>query len=562
MTGLLAVGLVAGFVAGISPCIVPVLPVVLVAGATGPGSRGRRWRPVAVVAGLVVSFSALTLGASALLSALHLPQDLLRDLGLVILGLFGVGLLVPVVGATLERPFARLRVPDLSGRRAGFVLGLGLGAVFVPCAGPVLAAITVIGASHHVSATAALLTLAFAVGAAVPLLVVALAGEQLARRTGALRRRSAGLRRAGGVVLVLMTLAIGLNLTDGLQRAVPGYTTALQHSVEGMAFATKQLQALTGRRGGSLGACGSSSSPSLEDCGRAPALRGITAWLNTAGDRPLSLAGLKGKVVLVDFWTYSCINCQRALPHLEAWYRRYGADGLVVIGVHTPEFAFEHVVSNVTSAARQLGVAYPVAVDDGYDTWNAYRNEYWPAEYLIDATGEVRHVHFAEGEYGRTESLIRQLLVAAQPSVALPPPTDLPDRTPSRPTNPETYLGYERLQYLLGATPVPNQAALYEFPSELPPGGYGLSGTWTIGSESAVAGDGARLELGFQADDIYLVLGGTGTVTVDVDGRRTQSVEVNGIPRLYTLLHSTSLETGTMTLGVSPGVAAYDFTFG
>ena len=560
--GLLAVGLVAGLIAGISPCIVPVLPVVLVAGTTGPGARARRWRSLSVVAGVVVSFSALTLGGSALLGALHLPQDLLRDLGLVVLGLFGVGLLVPAVGTVLERPFAHVRVPDLSGRPAGFVLGLGLGAVFVPCAGPVLAAITVIGATHQVSVTAALLPVAFAVGAAVPLLVVALAGEELAHRAGALRRRSAGLRRAGGVVLVAMTLAIGFNLTDGLQRAVPGYTTALQRGVEGTTFATRQLRALTGRQNGSLGACGASSSTVLQACGRAPALRGITAWLNTAGGRPLSLEGLRGKVVLVDFWTYSCINCQRTLPHLEAWYQRYQADGLVIIGVHTPEFAFEHVVSNVTSAARQLGVGYPVAVDDGYATWNAYQNQYWPAEYLIDAAGEVRHVHFAEGEYGQTESLIRRLLVAARPTVVLPEPTDLPDRTPTRATNPETYLGYERLQFLVGATPVPDQAAPYQFPTELPPGGYGLSGTWTIGPESALAGAGARLELGFQADDIYLVLGGTGTVTVDVDGRRTRTVEVTGIPRLYTLLSTPSLETGTMTLGLTPGVAAYDFTFG
>ncbi|MDE3087014.1 MAG: cytochrome c biogenesis protein DipZ [Acidobacteriota bacterium] len=562
MIGLLAVGLVAGLVAGISPCILPVLPVVLVAGTTGRGERARRRRPVAVVAGVVVSFSALILGGSALLSALHLPQDLLRDLGLAVLGLFGIGLLVPALGSVLERPFARLRVPDLLGRRAGFVLGLGLGAVFVPCAGPVLAAVTVVGATHDVSVTAVLLTLAFAVGAGVPLLAVALAGEALVHRARALQRRATALRRVGGAVLVTMTFLIGLDVTEGLQRAVPGYTTALQHGVEGTAFATRQLQALTGRRAGTLSACGTDPSAGLEDCGPAPALRGITAWLHTPGGRPLRLAALEGRVVLLDFWTYSCINCQRALPHLEAWAHRYGGDGLVVVGIHTPEFAFEHVVANVASASRELGVDYPVAVDDAYDTWNAYGNEYWPAEYLVDAKGEVRHVHFAEGEYAGTETLIRRLLVEARPGLVLPGTTGLPDRTPKRPTNPETYLGYARLQYLVGATPVPDTSASYRFPSSLPPGGYGLSGAWTIGAESAVAGDGARLELGFQADDVYLVLGGTGTVTVDVDGQRTRTVAVGGIPRLYTLLDSASLQSGTMTLGFTSGVVAYDFTFG
>ena len=549
-------------IAGLSPCILPVLPVVLVAGATGLGGRARRRKSVAVVAGLVLSFSALTLGGSALLGALGLPQDLLRDLGLVVLGVFGLGLLVPGLGRLLERPFAGFRGPDLAGRPAGFVLGLGLGAVFVPCAGPVLAAITVVGATHKVGVTAVLLTLAFAAGVAIPLLLVALAGDALVDRARALRSRAEALRRTGGVVLVVMTLAIGLNLTDGLQRAVPGYTTALQRQVEGTAFASSRLRALTGHAGGSLQACAASTSPGLQECGRAPAFSGITAWLNTQGDRALSTAELRGKVVLVDFWTYSCINCQRTLPPLESWYQRYHAEGLEIVGVHTPEFAFEHVVSNVAAAARQLGVDWPIAVDDGYATWNAYGNQYWPAEYLVDAAGNVRHVHFAEGEYPQTEALIRRLLAAADPHVRLPKATDLPDLTPDQPTNPETYLGYDRLQYLVGSTVVPDRSATYGFPPTLPLGAYALSGTWTVGAERASAGDGARLELSYQADDVFLVLGGTGTVDVALDSRHTQTIPVSGVPRLYTLLSARSLQTGQMTLTFSGNVDAYDFTFG
>ena len=562
MVGLLGIGLVAGLIAGVSPCILPVLPVVLVAGATGTDVSGRRWRSLAVVAGLVASFSVLTLAGSALLSALGLPQDLLRDLGLAVLGLVGAGLLVPALGHLLERPFSRLHGPDLTGRPAGFVLGLGLGAVFVPCAGPVLAAISEVSSSHHVGMTAVLLTFAFAAGAAVPLLVVALAGDALVDRTRGLQRRSEAIRTAGGVVLLVMTVVIALNLTDGLQRAVPGYTSALQRHVEGTSFATSQLQALTGHGGGSLTACGRSSSTKLQECGRAPAFSGVGAWLNTPGSRPLSWASLRGKVVLVDFWTYSCINCQRTLPHLEAWYSRYQSDGFVIVGVHTPEFAFEHVVANVVGAAHELGVDYPIAVDDDYRTWDAYHNEYWPAEYLVDGSGNVRHVHFAEGEYAGTESLIRQLLVAANPGTALPPPTGLADLTPTQPTNPETYLGYDRLQYLAGATVVPDRPAPYQFPASLPLGAYALSGTWTIGSQRATAGAGARLELSFQADDIYLVLGGTGSVSVEVGGRQTEVVTVTGIPRLYTVLSARTLQAGTMTLVLSPGVDAYDFTFG
>jgi cytochrome c biogenesis protein CcdA/thiol-disulfide isomerase/thioredoxin len=559
--GLILIGIVAGLIAGISPCILPVLPVVLVAGATGDGGISPRRRAVSVVAGVVVSFSAIVLGGSALLSLLGLPQDLLRDAGLVVLGVLGAGLMVPRLGQALERPFARLRVPQPSARAPGFVLGVGLGAVFVPCAGPVLAAISVIGATRRVGLTGVLLTLAFAVGAVIPLFFVALAGDGLVSRVRTLRERAPTVRVVAGAVLVATTLVIGLNLTDGLQRSVPGYTSTLQREVEGTRFAKQQLAAITGNGGGSLSSC-RDGDPTLERCGAAPSFKGISSWLNTPDHRSLTLQSLRGKVVLVDFWTYSCINCQRTLPHIEAWYRRYAGDGFVVVGVHTPEFAFEHVVSNVEDAARQLGVRYPIAVDNGYSTWDAYHNQYWPAEYLVDATGQVRHVHFAEGSYGQTESLIRQLLVAAHPTVHLPPPSDVPDRTPQEPTNPETYLGYDRLQYLVGSQPVPDTASRYEFPSSLPLGGYALSGTWTIGAEGSTAGPGARLELSFEAKDVYLVLGGSGTVTVTVDGGRPTTLRLSSVPGLYTLFSSASLDSGMLSIAFSPGVQAYDFTFG
>ena len=274
------------------------------------------------------------------------------------------------------------------------------------------------------------------------------------------------------------------------------------------------------------------------------------------------MRSLRGKVVLVDFWTYSCINCQRSLPHVEAWYSRYHADGLDVIGVHTPEFAFEHVVSNIISAAHQLGVRYPIAVDNNYGTWDAYNNMYWPAEYLIDATGQVRHVEFGEGDYGATESLIRQLLVAADPKVHLPARTGVPDRTPVNQLTPESYLGYNyQLPNLANASITPDRPATYAFPASIPLDDFALAGTWTSGAEDLTAGPGAKIELSFMADDVYLVLGGSGTLDVSVNGRHTKTITVGGTPRLYTLVHG-SYETATVTLEASPGVQAYDFTFG
>ncbi|HMK62599.1 MAG TPA: thioredoxin family protein, partial [Acidimicrobiales bacterium] len=389
------------------------------------------------------------------------------------------------------------------------------------------------------------------------------AGEQLTSRVRSLRRSAPVLRTVGGAVMVAMSVVIAFNLTNGLQRAVPGYTNALQSEVEGGGFVTHQLQVLKGQRHVKLmlSTC-KADDPVLENCGSAPAFRGITAWLNTPGDRPLTLSSLRGKVVLVDFWTYSCINCQRTLPHVEAWYRLYSSEGFVVVGVHTPEFAFEHVVSNVASSAAQLGVDYPIAVDDNYGTWDAYDNQYWPAEYLIDAEGQIRHVDFGEGGYGETESLIRTLLLDSHPGLVLPAASDVPNKTPTEATNPETYLGYDRSEYLVGSQITPDRAVAYSFPSSLPPGGYGLSGVWTVGSQAATAGQDASLELAIQAKDVYLVLGGSGRVTVSLDGGPPKTISVAGVPGLYTMFDSSSLTDGTLLLTFTPGVQAYDFTFG
>jgi cytochrome c biogenesis protein CcdA/thiol-disulfide isomerase/thioredoxin len=568
MIGLVLVSVVAGFLAGISPCILPVLPVVLVAGATGPPGSGQVAdaaparigvaRPVAVVAGLALSFSVLILAGSEIISLLHLPQDSLRDAGIALLILVGLGYLIPPLGTLLERPFSRLRArrPDRQG--AGFVLGLALGLLYVPCAGPVLAAITVVGATHRVGLTAVFVTAAFAVGTAIPLLAVALAGGQLSGRVSALRRHAARVRLAGGAVLIVMAVAIAFNTFQGLERDVPSYSTALQ----GSAKIRSELNSLTKVHATALTKCNPNATE-LVDCGAAPEFKGITAWLNTPGGKPLTISELRGKVVLVDFWTYSCINCQRTLPHVEAWYRDYAKDGFVVVGVHTPEFAFEHVVSNVRTEAAALGVHYPVAIDDNYDTWNAYDNEYWPADYLIDAQGIVRHVHFGEGDYPTTERLIRELLIDAHPGLRLPPPTNVPNLTPTGEMNAETYVGFDRLQYLVPSDSVAeNTPAIYRFPRTLPLGGLGLSGTWTEHAQEATAGHGAEMELGFLAKDVYLVLGGNGTIDESINGRHVGTIKVGGVPGLYTLYRASATSTGTLLLRVSPGVQAYDFTFG
>jgi cytochrome c biogenesis protein CcdA/thiol-disulfide isomerase/thioredoxin len=619
MLVLIGIGFLAGLITSLSPCVLPVLPIILAAGTSGTSTppaeapaagvavpvavragsasgrptytlpaavaaprrpRVKSWRPYGVVAGLVLSFSLSTLFGSVVLSSLGLPLDFLRDAGIVVLVVVGLGLLIRPVGDLLERPFVRLTGRPVNPNSSGLVVGLGAGLLFVPCAGPVLATIAVVGATHRVGFSAFVLTFAFGIGIGVPLLLLAMAGDALSRRASALRRHAPELRMVGGAAMIVIAALIGFNLTDGLQRHVPGYTTALQNSVEGNKTASKQLLALTATHRQQASATASSSSTSgsssgldassgcseggstPQSCGAAPDFTGINAWLNTPGDKPLTLAGLRGKVVLVDFWTYSCINCQRTLPHVEAWYRTYENAGLVVVGVHTPEFAFEHVESNVAAQSRALGVKYPIAIDNDYATWQAYSNQYWPAEYLIDASGIIRHVSFGEGDYAGTESVIRKLLTNANPAAVLPAATDVADTTPTEQQTPETYLGYNYQLDVSGGMPAPDQNKVYKFPSKLQSDTFALSGTWDSGSEALTAGPNAKLELSFQANVVYLVLGGTGTVGVAVDGVTTSTIQVSGVPKLYTMTKDPTDTRHTLTLSASPGIQAYDFTFG
>jgi thiol-disulfide isomerase/thioredoxin len=277
------------------------------------------------------------------------------------------------------------------------------------------------------------------------------------------------------------------------------------------------------------------------------------AWINSP---PLTLASLRGKVVLVDFWTYSCINCLRTLPHIKAWYAAYHGKGLVVIGVHTPEFAFEHVTSNVRAAVKRLDIDYPVVQDNQYKTWDNYANQYWPAEYLIDKQGNVRHTHFGEGEYPQTEALIRRLLDDKGPRAR-----QIADATPTGLMTPESYLGYARLSNYTGTRPVPNVLATYHFAKQIPDSTLSYDGRWRVGAEKIVAGPNARLRLRFQASNVYIVLGGNGTVESLIDGRHAGTIKVDA-QRLYTVRASRTPTTALLELRFSPGVQAYSFTFG
>ncbi|MGB2875368.1 MAG: cytochrome c biogenesis protein CcdA [Gaiellaceae bacterium] len=530
----------AGIVTAISPCAYPVLPIVFAGGASG----GRR-RPYAIIAGLVTTFVVSLVALTWLLDHLGLPKDLLRKVSIGLLFLVAATLIVPQVGRLLERPLARLSRRPAGDLGGGFLLGASLGLVFTPCGGPILSAVAGETASTS-GAQRAGLAIAYAAGAALPLLLIAIGARRSLERLRAFRTHVGGLRIALGGVIAVAALLIALGVDTSLQRRIGDYTQGLQGAERACSVRTKLHQRCVV----------SQSGPTLPDYGRAPDFTGISAWLDS---RPLRISALRGKVVLVDFWTYSCINCLRTLPHLKAWYGAYRRAGLVIVGVHTPEFAFEHVVSNVWRAARELGVRYPVAVDNRAATWNAYRNAAWPTEYLIDRRGHIREIKEGEGDYTGTEQTIRTLLgkraTAQLASVA--------DTTPRHFTmTPESYLGWERLQRYAGSQLYPNREALYHFPPSMPPDSLAYDGHWRVERQRIVSGLGARLRLRFYAQDVYLVLGGSGRLQVLVDGKPIQTVRVRGLSRLYTLLRYPAERDGLLELLFTPGISAYAFTFG
>ena len=578
MLTLIGIGLLGGLITGISPCILPVLPVILLSGAqsartadpesssavaTVQPPRTGVLRPYLVIAGLVVSFSTVTLVGSTLLSLLHLPPGAIRWAGLVVLTAIGLGLIFPRFEALLERPFARLPQKQFNFGASGFGLGLALGVLYVPCAGPVLGAIVLAGATGEIGWSTVALTLAFATGAATPLLAFALAGRRIAERVQAFRRRQREIRLVSGVVAILLAVALALDLPAAVQRAIPDYTAALQStlgSAGDVGGALKLSNQITDANA-ALSNC-TDGAAELQNCGAAPNITGITAWLNTPGGASVDLRSLRGKVVLVDFWAYSCINCQRSIPHVVDWYNAYHGQGFEVIGVQTPEYAFERDKDNVASAVADLKIGYPVALDNDYATWTNYRNQYWPAHYLIDATGTVRHIKFGEGDYDVTEKLIRQLLSDADKDVRLPGSVHVPDTTPTSALTPETYLGVGSATNYGGAGEYRQGAARFDYPAGLAEDTFALHGPWTLGGQSiTAAGDDAAIALSFHARDVYLVVGGTGTLTVSRDGRTTR-IPVGGPPNMRQVVSGSAVGPGRVEIALSRGLQAYSFTYG
>lgn len=574
---LLLFAFIAGIVTILSPCILPVLPIVLSSSAT----VGKR-RPLGIVTGFVLSFTFFTLMLTAIVKATGLSADALRLVAVVVIGLFGISLLLPQTQVLLEKITSSLsgltpNASQNSGFWGGLLIGLSLGLIWTPCVGPILAAVITLAVTQTVNFQSFFITLAYSIGSAIPMFAIIYGSQRLLKNVSIFAKHAAQIQRGFGVVMILTAVAIFFNLDRQFQTIVlevfPQYGTGLT-AIENNPLVAGQLQQL---RGGS-----SSATPAIDNSSlsapttKAPDFTGGGNWLNSS---PLSVSkDLKGKVVLVDFWTYSCINCLRTLPYLKQWYASYKDQGFVIIGVHSPEFEFEHVTANVLKATQDLGITYPVVQDNNFSIWNAYSNQAWPAHYLIDKNGYIRDVHLGEGNYMKTENAIRALL--NEPAVQKTEPTLSRRRQTS-----ETYLGYERFgfadsgSYSAQNTISKDQAQVYAANNQVEDDAVALAGKWTVEKNTLVSNSpGATLKLNFIAQQVYLVLANpqqvTGQVQVFLDGKplppqyQTADTDANGFmkvsePRKYDILDlKQDYGRHEIELVFPTGIEAYAFTFG
>ncbi|HKD48534.1 MAG TPA: cytochrome c biogenesis protein DipZ [Rhizomicrobium sp.] len=561
-----------GILTIVSPCILPVLPFVF-----ARGGRPFLTGTLPLLLGMCVMFAAVAsltaVGGGWAVSA----NQYGRIAALFLLALFALTLLSPRLADHLTRPLVALgnrlsaETDARGGAGASFLLGIATGLLWAPCAGPILGLVLTGAAIGGATVHTTLLLFAYALGAATSLALALLVGGRLFQTMKKSLGSGEWVRRALGAAVLTGVLAIAFGLDTGfLARLSLANTTRFEEGLISMLRPTPARQ-VTQVAGSSLPVEASM-----------PELNGALTWVNSP---PLTRASLHGKVVVVDFWTYSCINCLRSLPYIAAWAQKYKDHGLVVIGVHSPEFAFEKDVTNVKNAVKSLGITYPVAVDSNLAIWQAFKNEYWPAHYFVDADGRIRAHHFGEGEYDKSERVIQTLLREAGyknvPGGIVNPDTKgtFAGADETDMDSPETYLGYGRGENFASGPAYMDRTATYQTPYPLQPNQWGLTGQWTIGEQKDVlAQAGGKISFRFHARDLHLVLGASGGksvrfkvtldghkpgddhgVDIDADGNGTVTSQ-----RLYQLIRQQKgVADHTFTIQfIDPGAEAYSFTFG
>ena len=540
---LIAFAFLAGVVTILSPCILPILPIIL--SSTIGGKNTGKSRPLGVVTGFILSFTLFTLFLSTIVQISGISADALRFVSVAVIALFGLSLLLPQFQELVERLFSKLAgfVPNSQGRTGfggGLLIGFSIGLLWTPCVGPILASVISLAITGTVTFDAFLITLAYSFGTAIPMFLIILGGQNALRKIPWLLANTGKIQKAFGMLMIITAIGIYFNVDRRFQTYIlttfPQYGAGLT-KFEDNEMIRNQLQKKSGKE----------IKKENTDKIQAPELIPKGAWFNS---EPLTLAQLKGKVIIIDFWTYSCINCQRTMPYLRAWHEKYADKGLVIIGVHSPEFEFEKSEKNLAQAIKDFKLPYPIVQDNDFATWRAYDNSYWPAKYIIDKEGYIRYTHFGEGAYDETEKVIQELLKEAGAkdvtSIINNPTYQIQTKTP------EIYLGSSRNPYKTGFT---------------------LIGNWKVMEEYASPQKGAQLLLNFESKEVFLVMRTKGTpakVKVYVDDKLqyfgednlngTVVVEKNTLYKMITL--PTSGKHNLRLEFEDNNAELYAFTFG
>jgi cytochrome c biogenesis protein CcdA/thiol-disulfide isomerase/thioredoxin len=562
---------VAGLLTALAPCVLPLLPIIL--GGSLAGDKKDKWRPYIITASLVISlilFTILLKASTALIGIDPRVWAIGSGVLVIILGFF---MLFPDLWAqVIGKLGIEHRSQGLLGKAykqengviSAILIGAALGPIFSSCS-PTYA--WVIATVLPSSALLGMFYLTFYVlGVATALLAIALLGRRLLARIKWASDPKGWFQR----IIAILFIIVGIFVATGLDKKVQTYL------VEKDFLSIKLLEEKLVPENNNSPKSNSNSSVNKQKFNvtayDAPELKNIAAWINSD---PQTIESLKGKVVLVDFWTYSCINCQRTQPYLNAWYDKYNNDGLVIIGVHAPEFGFEKVTKNVQDAVKDANIKYPVALDNDFATWQAYENRFWPAKYLIDKDGQVRYTHFGEGDYTETEETIQALLKESGQTVTNKIEVDRSINSSARGQTPETYLGYERAERFANTDQfVANQPASYTLANTLKANEWSLGGQWQINDESSQSlSNESKLSFNFSGKEVYLVMSGPpgALVGVSVDGQSSpggadvnskNQVSINGA-RLYKIVNLDKYMTGKkLTLTFPTGVTVNAFTFG
>jgi len=565
MTILTLFAFLAGIVTILSPCILPLLPIIL-SGTIGGGHK----RPLGIIAGFVASFTFFTLFLASLVQAIGISADTLRLVSVVVIALFGVALITPFVQKFSEILFSKLSnvVPKQKtsqGFLGGVLIGVSLGLVWTPCVGPIIASVITLAATSSVTLNSVLITFAYSLGTAIPMLLIMQGGRASLQKFPWLLRNTSTIQKLFGVLMLLTAIGIFFGVDRRFQSYIlevfPGYGAGLTQ-FEDQEFIRQRLDTVSEE----------SALPLKGQNIKAPALIEGGEWVNS---EPLVLKDLQGRVVLIDFWTYTCINCIRTLPYLKSWHEKYKDDGLVIIGVHTPEFEFEKNPDNLKAAINDYELSYPIMQDNDYSTWKAYRNRYWPAKYLIDKDGYIRYTHFGEGAYDETEKVIQMLL--SETGSAINEDINNPEYEVNTAT-PELYLGYKRLHSFSSPEDVvTGNFSDYSLPTFFPPNTFSFIGHVNITEEYSAPQKATRLVLKFDAKEVFMVAAtdseGVGEIKVTLDGNEISTENSgedleNGIlkiqeKRLYDIVDLDTRDSHTLELEFNTSnIQVFTFTFG